>query len=521
MADYQFDHEDDGGPAWERSTATGAAGGITGHRLFPAIVALWFAALLGLGMLVLPAATLESVSMALGLPAVFAPAAPSLGLTARILIALAAALGGGLAGFVLARQLRPNAGTAPARRRRARGDQLARRPISAREELGEERFDAPLPLPGRRRALSVSEDGGRSEFLDLAPLPGDGETDHRAPPVEPLELTALAEPAPAEHAVTETLPVNGAAIETPEAPAMSTPRPSEFAIQWAALRTEPAAPTGSPAEPAPFATPAGAGLPADEVASAPLAQLSVAQLVERFSLALESRPAPPAAPALREHLPFAQAPAPIPAPPAQPTAPAPFAAPAPLPEAFRTLENTLGSSADEADDADGQDLDTIFGLPLKREPRPFDRPSQATPAAPIESDDANAADDIYPSLLAMKSPFQPGREPVRIEDDAPVSPDAWDEAQSMVEFPRPAANPAPAPFAPPSEQRPPVTPATFAPPAGDSAPAAPVRPFDAPAPAGLRAAPSTAPAPDRPDISASERALRDALEKLNRMSGAA
>ncbi|PZO70797.1 MAG: hypothetical protein DI636_05040 [Pelagerythrobacter marensis] len=523
-----FDDEGDTSPAWERGATSPGAQTITAHAFFPAIVGLWFAALFGLGMLVLPVATLESISMALRLPSVLSAAAPPLGLTARLLFALAAALGGGAAGLVLARQLRPKSEAASPRRRSPRSE-AARRPISAREELGEDRLDAPLALPGRRRALSVSDDGARSEFLELAPLPGaDASAAANELMPAPLELTALAD-APVEA----------------ERPALPPEAESDFAIQWAARRVE-AEPPAAPA-PAPVTTPASPAAPSasQDVAGAPLAQLSVAQLVERFSLALETRPAPPAAPVLRTHVPFAidtapAAPAPANVPPAAcleypaPSHPAPDL----VPQAFRSLDATLGGPVDDADNADDE-LDTIFGLPLKREARPFDPPAgtaapftaPAGPTAPApfappadqaaDGDQPAADDDIYPSLLAMKSPFQPGREPVRIEDDSPAAP--FDQPPpAMVVFPSETASSeqarsASAPFASPAAA---ANPVPHSRPDDHLAPVDNIRrPFDGPG--GLRAAPSTAPAPQRPELSASERALREALEKLNRMSGAA
>ena len=68
------------------------------HPAFPAIVALWFAALLGLGSLVLPAVLLERMVVATGVASIVPAAAPPLGITARGIIALAGAL---------ARALRP------------------------------------------------------------------------------------------------------------------------------------------------------------------------------------------------------------------------------------------------------------------------------------------------------------------------------------------------------------------------------------------------------------------------------
>jgi hypothetical protein len=184
---------------------------ISQHPVFPAIVALWFAALLGIGSLVLPVALFEALAVATGLAAAVPAAAPPLGVTARILIALVFAALGVVAGLYIARKVVAAQGTTrPAARRRAqpastRRDEAAKRPISAREELGVESFDepiedprpapAPTPAPGRRRALAVTDESGPSELLDRADLPGAEEPVALAP-----ELATPVDDVPAEEA---------------------------------------------------------------------------------------------------------------------------------------------------------------------------------------------------------------------------------------------------------------------------------------------------------------------------------
>src|SRR5690606_12850028 len=83
-------------------------------------------------------------------------------------------------------------------------------------------FDEPVedlrsaPIPGRRRALSLTEESGPSELLDYAPLPGaDAEIVMLAeeePPAledEALDLTAFADhsPEPVEESETAEAPV--------------------------------------------------------------------------------------------------------------------------------------------------------------------------------------------------------------------------------------------------------------------------------------------------------------------------
>ncbi|NCP24276.1 MAG: hypothetical protein GW854_09030 [Erythrobacter sp.] len=73
---------------------------------FPVLVALWFAALLGAGTFVLPAAIFESAASATGLAEIIPAAQPPLGTTARLAITIAAAILGALIGLFVAWQVR-------------------------------------------------------------------------------------------------------------------------------------------------------------------------------------------------------------------------------------------------------------------------------------------------------------------------------------------------------------------------------------------------------------------------------
>ena len=73
---------------------------------FPVLVALWFAALLGAGTFVLPAAIFESAASATGLADIIPAAQPPLGTTARLAITIAAAILGALIGLFVAWQVR-------------------------------------------------------------------------------------------------------------------------------------------------------------------------------------------------------------------------------------------------------------------------------------------------------------------------------------------------------------------------------------------------------------------------------
>ncbi|PKB14901.1 hypothetical protein B0I00_2503 [Novosphingobium kunmingense] len=128
---------------------------ITANPLFPAIVALWFAALFGLSSLVVRVSVIESLVRLSKLDLVLHAAAPPLGLTARILVALALAALGALVGAAIARRMARGTASRRESRRSANGADEdepfvpdaaflsdpgapgtpARRPILASEEL--------------------------------------------------------------------------------------------------------------------------------------------------------------------------------------------------------------------------------------------------------------------------------------------------------------------------------------------------------------------------------------------------
>lgn len=154
---------------------------ISSHPAFAPLIALWFAALFGLAVAVLPAPLLERALSASGLDALVPLTAAG-----RVVASGAAALAGALLGLLLAALLA----------RRARRDprpiyedvaipldeiaieQPARRPLRVREELGEGpgEADEPATMPGFTD--SPSETGGESRiaeaeegFMILTPQP--------------------------------------------------------------------------------------------------------------------------------------------------------------------------------------------------------------------------------------------------------------------------------------------------------------------------------------------------------------
>lgn len=78
---------------------------ISQHPLFPAIVALWFAALLGVGSFALSLSLLERIVLVTRFDSLLPAAAPPLGLTAQLLLAAALGAIGAAIGWALARRI--------------------------------------------------------------------------------------------------------------------------------------------------------------------------------------------------------------------------------------------------------------------------------------------------------------------------------------------------------------------------------------------------------------------------------
>lgn len=316
---------------------------ITAHRLFPVIVALWFAALFGTGSFVVPVEMLEKLVAATGLPKLVPAAAPPLGFTARALVALALTGLGALAGVLIALRLRggsrfgegaeakaPRGRFVRSRkrkdtgegRRRARDlhpDAPVRRPVAAREDLsdieplGEPAFETSTG-PVRRRPLRLPEDEQAGFAVrEHAVLPqGEAHRDEvRAdlgpPPFAvPIEATLFAEvePVPVAEDVSPAIaqpPARDFAPEVanPEIPAVVEPafeplaEPAQFAQVAPARSGEEAQEGPEPApersfEQPPFAA-AVTARAAGPVAGRPVDELGTVQLVERLAMAMAAR----------------------------------------------------------------------------------------------------------------------------------------------------------------------------------------------------------------------------------------
>lgn len=196
---------------------------VTAHPLFPAVVALWFGALFGLGSLAVRVGLIEALVLATQIDTLIPAAAPPLGISARILLALSLATLGALLGAAIARRIaapkpvvrerKRKAALSPdetvnLRSRDAHPDAPARRPLSINDALSDAPPEASSiaaqaagdPLAGRRRSALAIETDATFELHELAPLPG---SDQHSQPFSsavaapdahaPLELGAYAE----------------------------------------------------------------------------------------------------------------------------------------------------------------------------------------------------------------------------------------------------------------------------------------------------------------------------------------
>jgi hypothetical protein len=233
-----------------------AAPPITAHRLFPLAVGLWCAALLGLGSFAVHPALLARIVAATGLPALVPAAAPPLGMTARVLLALLLAMAGGIAGLAVGLALRPRR-EAPARRRMNPVREAAESPSWPRGR--DSHPDAPVCTP-----LVLGDD-----LIDegLAPVV------ERTPEFE-AEVEAETE-APAPFFATEIAEFEDIAPE---------PAPEAVVVD------APAEPAPHPAAPR-FAIPEAIvpGAPRSPVAESPLDSLGLVQMIERLALAIAER----------------------------------------------------------------------------------------------------------------------------------------------------------------------------------------------------------------------------------------
>lgn len=203
---------------------------IANHPLFPAVVALWFGALFGLGSLAVRPSLIENLVLSSRLDLVVPAAAPPLGVTARMLLALAMAALGGIIGASLARRLARARTVVRERKRMAPGATgsfadlpeheassaaPACKPISINEDLGAAIAEAAKDASGgRRRALAVEPEEHAFVPHDRAPLPGG------LPQIQPVDLQGRTLPRASFASAQPTAPIH---VPLPEAAPIAAP----------------------------------------------------------------------------------------------------------------------------------------------------------------------------------------------------------------------------------------------------------------------------------------------------------
>lgn len=527
---------------------------MTAHRAFPAIVALWFAALLGIGSVVVPPEKLSVLVDALGIPRIIHAAAPPLGFTARMLLALLMAGVGVVIGLVLGIRIAHRA-QVPAVRRT--DPTRARREKPKRSHANDPVDRDPEPAHGSDDERPVRKRGplrASEAFADIEPLtdapPVDAVVAAEAPP--PNYFAVLGAPRP------EPDPADAHLASVPaEAADTTLPPPGPFGLPerghgaepaerhpFAAAVAERALPVETATEPLACWPDVAAGRSAiAEIARADVAELGTVQLVERLALAMAGRacspqtatvapgeaPAPQAGSA--HHLPVDAVQLDLDRPVADPwqplgrgpvdahSGPTPRDEPNPshpgdhgVPVARPAILSPVAHVWDDEDEEDEEDgiapprflsagpvpeLLLEEAVPNEDETKPFGKPVEQS--SPHTSDSDEQQDIRYPSLLDIQPAV---RAPIQIGATEAVAP--LREVEPVVVFPGSSPR-GDAPFAPPpastlqSRRN-----LAFTGPA-NGAMGVPVTPPDLPS--------------DPADAEEADRALRAALATLQRMSG--
>ncbi|BEU98968.1 hypothetical protein [Novosphingobium olei] len=418
----------------DRAPSRSARQPVTAHRLFPALVALWLAALFGLGSFAVPSSLFERALTAANVASVVPAAAPPLGLTARLLIAMAMAAGGLIVGVFVGLRLRPR--SEPVVRRRTASASFHDVPEVVEDEAFESNeppavraFDAHPDAPPRKpfdlsEALAFeppyaeAAEAEADEVLDVAGNPEPWMAEHPAPSadhdileadwteVEPFEAVDQTEDAPVEADVPEWSEVAETAEPLDHAPEVA-PEPVSQPVLEAEEPAAQIAPEPIGHRASVFAMPPVTPRPvAPALAVAPLESLGLVQLIERLALAIEGdrRKGPHA---------HAMAVAPAPVAPVQVTAPVPlvdetppepvaerqvFVSPDPAPaeaaaetvvEAPQVFEEQVSeepsAAAAVSEDASGPVQPPAHPVSTMRPPRLFGAPEHG-PRDPGESD---------------------------------------------------------------------------------------------------------------------------------------
>ncbi|AZI36176.1 hypothetical protein NT2_04_01440 [Caenibius tardaugens NBRC 16725] len=425
---------------------------ISAHPLFGAVVALWFGALFGLGSAVLPGGLYESLVNRSGLAAVLPAAAPPLGLTARLLIALAASGLGVVIGLMIARQISTaQVAAKPSRKVRAldSAPQLAigaeddQRPARRRSFTPAVPESTPEPVIEEATcAAPVAQDhaiepdhyepaydtateadtAGEADLADEPTLSDDrfenpltpGTVDWDAVTVgdETFDAPALPE------AVANQVDVPASEAHGDFAAAFATghtPAPAFAAIASDAIVTDPPEPAVHAH--APQAVRAPRRRMPHPISLRPLEQLGMVELVERLAHAIHARQERTRGDSLAR-------------------TPADLSPPAIVPAALRPITFDHDDDFDEFDASEAASLSLPIG---DEEPAAFRVGSQTSISLaaaamtpddqPEEPDDGHnhAENDGYSSLLSIQKPFlPPDWDKEESDDDAPE--DAQDNA---------------------------------------------------------------------------------------------
>lgn len=456
---------------------------ISRHPLFPAIVALWFGALFGLVSLAIKPELIEQIVIASGIDSVVPMAAPPLGTTTRILLALAMTGIGGITGALIAVRIARPEPTAQERgpRRAPRGGSngLA---LTARRAAAETQPDIATRKPFPEAAiLNVSE-------FDLE---GD---DGAVPTFTPVAVARDVEPSVGGHHLFETYSREIVAhpagdVETPEPDCEPLEREQQIAADI----------------PAPPATRA-----AERIASAELDTLSQVELLERLALAMARcrKPVVPAAAATRLEIPGACATAPA-------TADDPEPGIEPTPEADTSFPAAAAWAEQEEPHPEialsQEETEAGASMP-ESEPKPLRMPAALRPVGHDSPDNDDALPGYVPPRHIALPPehaadfAQP--QPFAFAEEEETEEDVMEEGySSLLDLSRSSA--ARLRYAGEEEwaaEAADLSEETDAPDEGEGPPTKSQRPFDG---------------PRQSDPDETEKALRAALATLQRMSGAA
>jgi len=161
---------------------------LSAHPLFPAVIALWFGSLFGLGSLAVRPVLLEALVLKYHFDVILPLAAPPLGIKARLLLASAMAIGGGMLGHAIGRAI---ARTMPETGKMHHARQTM---FSSLAEHGQEGPQLPgLPITVNESPLH----GGQPQILDVTEFDlAQDAAGEDFPPEQPLSEVLPQEPAP-------------------------------------------------------------------------------------------------------------------------------------------------------------------------------------------------------------------------------------------------------------------------------------------------------------------------------------